>query len=152
MLLSFLSLGSNLGDKNRNLNDAILLLAERVGEVRRLSTFLSTAAWGYKSDNEYLNAVVLVETSLSPLELLAETQEIEIFMGRLQKTVETYSDRIIDIDILLYDNEIIDLPTLKIPHPLMLERDFVLLPLIEIAPDLIHPVTSKYFSEYIKID
>ncbi len=149
MFFSFLSLGSNLGDRNRHLIDAILLLAERVGEVRRVSTFMSTKSWGYTSENDYLNAVVLVQTTLAPMELLAETQQIEIFMGRKNKTVTNYSDRIIDIDILLYNNEIIDLPQLKIPHPLMLERDFVLLHLIEIAPDLIHPVTLKQFSEYI---
>jgi 2-amino-4-hydroxy-6-hydroxymethyldihydropteridine diphosphokinase len=150
MSLIFLSLGSNLGDRNRHLIDAILLLAERVGEVRRVSTFHTTKSWGYTSSNDYLNAVVLLQTKLTPMELLAETQQIEISMGRKTKTVINYSDRIIDIDVLLYNNEIIDLPVLKIPHPLMLERDFVLKPLIEIAPDLIHPVTLKQFSEYIK--
>ena len=150
MSLIYLSLGSNLGDRNRHLIDAILLLAERVGEMRLVSTFLTTKSWGYKSDNDYLNAVVLLQTELTPMELLAETLQIEISMGRKTKTVTNYSDRIIDIDILLYNNEIIDLPALKIPHPLMLERDFVLKPLIEIAPDLIHPVTLKQISEYIK--
>ena len=146
--LTYLSLGSNLGDKNRHLNDAILLLAKRVGKLRTVSSFRTTEPWGYKSDNTFVNAVILVQSTLSPMELLAATQQIEIDMGRQQKTVNSYSDRIIDIDILLYNNEIIDLPELKIPHPLILERDFVLLPLTEIAPDLIHPVTLKRFSDY----
>ena len=149
MSLSYLGLGSNLGDKNRHLIDAILLIAERVGEVKRVSTFLSSEPWGYKSNNGYLNAVILVQTSLSPLKLLAETQQIELSMGRQQKTVNHYSDRVIDIDILFYNNEIIDLPELKIPHPLMLERDFVLVPLTEIEPNLIHPITLKRISDYI---
>lgn len=147
--LTYLSLGSNLGDKKRHLDDAIQLLSERVGEVKTVSTFRTFEPWGYKSDNEFVNAVVLIQTTLTPLDLLAETKQIEKEMGRLSKTVKTYSDRIIDIDILLYNKEIIDLPTLKIPHPLILERDFVLLPLLEIAPDLIHPVFLKRFSEYI---
>ena len=149
MSLSYLGLGSNLGDKNRHLIDAILLMAERVGEVMRVSTFLPSEPWGYKSNNGYLNAVILVQTSLSPLKLLAETQQIELLMGRQQKTVNHYSDRVIDIDILFYNNEIIDLPELKIPHPLMLERDFVLVPLTEIEPNLIHPITLKRISDYI---
>ncbi len=149
MSLSYLGLGSNLGDKNRHLIDAILLIAERVGEVKRVSTFLPSEPWGYKSNNGYLNAVILVQTSLSPLKLLAETQQIELSMGRQQKTVNHYSDRVIDIDILFYNNEIIDLPELKIPHPLMLERDFVLVPLTEIEPNLIHPITLKRISDYI---
>lgn len=150
MSLSYLSIGSNLGDKNRYLNDAILLLTERVGEVKTISTFRTTEPWGYNTENAFVNAVIVVQTTLSPLKLLVETQCIEKEMGREQKTINFYQDRIIDIDILLYNNEIIDLPNLKIPHPLMLERDFVLLPLIEINPDLIHPVTLKRFSEYIK--
>lgn len=150
MSLAYLSLGSNLGNKNSHLNEAILLLNEKAGKIKRVSSFLISEPWGYKSKNNYLNAVVSIETTLSPLELLTSTQQIEIVMGRQQKTINTYADRIIDIDILLFDNKIINLQNLKIPHPLILERDFILLPLTEIAPDLIHPSTLKLFSDFIK--
>ena len=149
MALAYLSLGTNLGDKERNLNEAILKLSLEAGTIVSQSGFYEFKPWGFESDNSFLNAVVLMETRLSPFELLTKTQEIEKEMGRTIKTVQSYSDRIIDIDILLYDNLIIDQPILKIPHPLMVERDFVLIPLIEIAPDLINPATGKKYSELI---
>jgi len=111
-----------------------------VGKVLSQSSFYVSKPWGFDSENDFLNAVVLVETNLSPFDLLSKTQAIEMNMGRITKTTSSYIDRVIDIDILLYDNLIIDQPTLKIPHPLLAERDFVLIPLAEIAPDLEHPV------------
>ncbi len=149
MALVYLSLGTNLGDKERNLNEAILKLSLEVGNIICQSGFYDFKPWGFETDNSFLNAVVLLETRFSPFELLTKTQEIEKEMGRATKTSQSYSDRIIDIDILLYDNLIIDQPTLKIPHPLMLERDFVLIPLCEIAPDLVHPATGKKYREMI---
>ena len=149
MALVYLGLGTNLGNKERNLNDAILSLTLEVGFVIRQSTFYASKPWGFKSENEFLNAVVLVETNLPPFDLLTVTQEIERELGRTAKTSENYSDRLIDIDILLYDNLSINQPTLKIPHPLMMERDFVLIPLAEIAPDLVHPVVGKRIIEIL---
>ncbi len=147
MGLVYLGLGTNLGDKERNLNDAMLALAMEVGNVISQSTFYTSKPWGFKSENEFLNAVVLVETQLSPFDLLLKTQEIEKQLGRTSKTDSEYTDRIIDIDILLYDRLIINQPTLKIPHPLIADRDFVLIPLTEIAPDLTHPVSGKKFKD-----
>ena len=128
----YLSLGSNLGDKKSNLEKAVSLISKKVGKIVRASSFYQSAPCGFESENDFLNAVILIETSFSPTELLAKTQEIERKMGRKTKSTKTYSDRIIDIDILFYDDLVIDTPELKIPHPLWKERDFVLIPLAEI--------------------
>ena len=143
----YLGLGSNQGDRTANLERAITLVGERVGSVLRQSSFIETEPWGFHSENLFLNAVILVETTLSPRELLLATQKIEREMGRKKSkwgqspsaTSRTdgtvprrYADRPIDIDILLYDDLHIDEPDLKIPHPLMTEREFVMKPLKEI--------------------
>jgi 2-amino-4-hydroxy-6-hydroxymethyldihydropteridine diphosphokinase len=149
MSLVYIGFGTNLGNKKRNLNDAIQKLSLEIGNISCQSSFYSSKPWGFESENSFLNAVVLIETNLSPIDLLTKMQKIEKEMGRTFKTTHTYTDRIIDIDILLYEDQIIDHPKLKIPHPLMVERDFVLIPLCEIAPDLVHPVSGKKFSNYI---
>ena len=132
----YLSLGTNLGDKETNLRMAVEEIAKRVGEVTSLSALHTTEPWGFESENSFLNAVCCVSTDLTPMELLHVTQEIERSLGRIKKSVNgIYSDRIIDIDILLYDDWHIDTPELTIPHPLMCERDFVMIPLREIAPE-----------------
>ena len=149
MALVYLGLGTNLGEKERNLNDAIISLSQEVGFVIRSSTFYASKPWGFQSDNDFLNAVVLVDTNLTPFDVLSKTQEMEKSLGRTAKTINGYSDRLIDIDILLYDNLIIDQPTLKIPHPLIAERDFVIIPLSEIAPDLVHTVFGRKIVELL---
>ena len=133
----FLGLGSNLGDKEQNLLTAIRLIDERVGQVVRQSSFLETEPWGFESENTFLNAVILCETDRSPREVLRLTQKIERDMGRQknvnrQSVTRKYKDRPIDIDILLYDDLTLDEPDLKIPHPLMYQREFVMKPLQEI--------------------
>lgn len=135
----YLSLGSNLGNRRQMLFGAIEKINEKVGNVVRQSSFYETKPWGFESENLFLNAAVKVTTKLSSTELLEVTQQIEREMGRRKKTTlnsqlstPNYSDRPIDIDILLYDDLHVDLPELKIPHPLMQERDFVLVPLREI--------------------
>ena len=143
MAIAYLALGTNIGNKRRNMIPAAALLAERVGDVLALSGFYETEPWGFQSENTFLNAALQLETSLSPLELLKTTQEIEIEMGRTQKSNGAYHDRIIDIDILLYDNLVLQTPELTLPHPLMHERLFVMEPLAEIAPNVIHPVFKK---------
>jgi 2-amino-4-hydroxy-6-hydroxymethyldihydropteridine diphosphokinase len=150
MPLVYLGLGSNLGDKDQNLNEAVRTLSQELGAVLKLSAFYTSDPWGYQSKNEYLNAVVLVETLFSPNEVLAKTQMIERKLGRKAKTGDHYEDRLIDIDILLYDNLVIDRAELKIPHPLISKRDFVLIPLTEIAPELTDPVTHELFRNFIK--
>jgi len=145
MSLVYLGLGTNLGDKPLNLNNAVKALSVVAGSVLCVSSFHTSSPWGFESENEFLNAVVLVETKLPPFELLAINQKIEREMGRSAKTTSGYEDRTIDIDILLYDTLIIDQPTLKIPHPLILKRDFVRIPLLEIAPEIVDPVSNKKF-------
>ena len=147
MALVYLGLGTNLGDKERNLNNAILKISQDIGKVICQSSFYASKPWGFESENDFLNAVILAETNMSPLELLAKTQEIELELGRTVKSTNGYADRVIDIDILLFDNEIIDIPELKIPHPLITERDFVYIPLLEIAPNLLHPISGKTFNK-----
>lgn len=143
MAIAYLALGTNIGNKRRNMITAAALLAERVGDVLALSGFYETEPWGFRSYNTFLNAALQLETALPPLELLAATQAIELEMGRTQKSDGTYHDRIIDIDILLYDDLVMQTPVLTIPHPLMHERLFVMEPLSEIAPNVIHPVFGK---------
>lgn len=133
----YLGIGSNLGNRRAMLRQAIRLIGERVGEVTRQSTFIETEPWGFESANKFLNAVILCETDMTPRKVLGATQQIERDMGR-QKIVHrtssnrTYTDRPIDIDILLYDDLTVDEPDLMIPHPLMEQRDFVMIPLKEI--------------------
>ena len=143
MAIAYLALGTNIGNKRRNMITAAALLAERVGDVLALSGFYETEPWGFQSENTFLNAALRLETSLSPLELLKATQQIEAEMGRTQKSNGTYHDRIIDIDILLYDDLILQTPELTLPHPLMQDRRFVMEPLLEIAPNVVHPVFKK---------
>lgn len=139
----FLGLGTNLGDLDQNLKSAIYEIEKRVGIVISQSAFYKTAPWGFESKNIFLNAAVCIETTLNPFEVLSATQDIERNLGRMTKSNGTYSDRIIDIDILFFNREIINTETLTIPHPLICQRDFVLIPLKEIAPGYIHPVLLK---------
>lgn len=146
----FLGLGTNLGDKEQNLRAAIQKIEERIGKVISLSAFYTTAPWGFFSDNTFLNAVLCVEATQSPFEILRITQDIEREMGRTHKSVNgAYIDRVIDIDLLLFGNLILDTPELKLPHPLMQERDFVMRPLVEIAADVVHPVFNKTIRELL---
>ena len=148
MATVYLGLGTNLGDKEANLRTAIYKLQERIGKQVSLSSFYETAPWGFESDHSFLNAAFGLETSLSPIEILHITQEIEKELGRTKKSVNgSYSDRLIDIDILLYDNLVLQTPELTIPHPLMTERDLVMKPLNEIAGNVIHPTHQKTLSE-----
>lgn len=144
----YLSLGTNLGDKERNLRMAVDKINGRIGKVISLSAFYVTAPWGFDSQNSFLNAACCVETLLSVWEVLDNTQRIEQEIGRKNKSVNgIYADRLIDIDLLLYDDLVISTDRLTLPHPLMTERDFVMKPLCEIAPDLIHPVLHKRMCE-----
>ena len=132
----YFSLGSNLGDKEGNIREAISRIGELIGEVDRQSTLLATEPWGFESDNTFVNAAIRCTTSLSPFEILNITQNIERAMGRTLKSVDgQYHDRIIDIDILIYDDLHITTPQLTLPHPLMKERDFVMIPLREIIEE-----------------
>ena len=139
----YIALGSNLGNKRRNLVTAAALLAERAGEVGAISSFYETEPWGFESEHSFLNAALMLETTLAPLDLLRLTQEVECELGRTAKTDSVYHDRLIDIDLLLYGVVVIDQPGLQIPHPLMHRRAFVMTPMAEIAPAVVHPVLGK---------
>lgn len=129
----YLGIGTNLGDKERNILKAYDLIEKKVGRIVRRSSIYRTEPWGFQSENEFLNTVICVETELTPQQLLAQTQQIERQMGRKQKSRGgEYHDRVIDIDILLYGDETINEPNLVIPHLLMKEREFVMKPLGEI--------------------
>ncbi len=129
----YLSLGTNLGDKRHNIAEATEKIRELIGDITCQSALYATKPWGFESENDFINAAVCVETTLTPRQLLQATQEIERNMGRTEKSRDgKYRDRLIDIDILTYGDETVDEPDLKIPHPLMHERDFVMIPLNEI--------------------
>ena len=143
MAIAYLGLGTNVGNKRRNMITAAALLAERVGDILALSGFYETEPWGFESENFFLNAAVKLKTSFSPLEVLQITQQIEKELGRTEKSNGVYPDRIIDIDILLHEDEVLQIPELTLPHPLMHERKFVMDPLAEIAPFVVHPVLKE---------
>lgn len=147
----YLGLGTNLGDKKKNIEVALRKIEKQIGEIISLSAFYVSEPFGFDSDNLFLNCAVKIKTTLSPYKLLTITQLIESEMGRLTKSdLNGYGDRIIDIDILFYGDSIIhDAPTLTIPHPQIQQRDFVLKPLAEIAPKLMHPVLNKTISQLL---
>ncbi len=157
----YLGLGSNLGNRRQHLLDAIEELSKELGTPKYVSTIIETMPQGFNSPHLFLNMVAMFTTDVSPWELLDITERIENIMGRKTKScsyridlyageVVEYFDRPIDIDILLYGNKVVSSPRLKIPHPRMHERFFVLSPLAEISPDLIHPVLGKSISELLR--
>ena len=134
--IAYLGLGSNLGDGRKNLDEAVKLLAEEAGEVLAVSAYIESEPWGFESQHVFTNGAVAIATPLSAIELLDVTQAIERHMGRKNKHKpgESYSDRIIDIDILYFDSLVVNSERLTLPHPLIEERDFVKRPLEEIMP------------------
>lgn len=149
MATAYLGLGTNVGNKRENLLTAAALLAERVGAVLALSGIYETEPWGFESENTFLNAVIVMTTDLSPVELLDTTRLIEIEMGRIKKSDGAYHDRIIDIDLLMVDDLVIHTERLVLPHPLMHKRLFVMEPLAEVAPEVTHPVFGKTMSKLL---
>ncbi|HOM62416.1 MAG TPA: 2-amino-4-hydroxy-6-hydroxymethyldihydropteridine diphosphokinase [Dysgonamonadaceae bacterium] len=144
MLRLFLGFGSNLGFKKENILNAYSEIEKRIGKIISRSAFYITNPQGFESVNYFLNSACEVECSMDVYSAFVETQFIEKLIGRTSKSNNgIYSDRIIDIDILLADDLVIDTPELTIPHPLLHTRRFVLEPLAEIAPDYIHPILHK---------
>lgn len=139
-----LSLGSNLGPRENYLRKALQALDKELGSLVKCSSFYETLPWGFSSDSLFLNAAACFDTLLSPEEVLAVTQQIEKSLGRKEKSRQgQYADRCIDIDILLYDDRVIETPDMILPHPHMAERMFVLEPLAEIMPHMLHPKLRK---------
>lgn len=143
---AYLSLGTNLGNKIENLQNAIDGIHKQIGFVTKISSIYKTASWGFEGE-DFFNICLKVDTNLSPLHLLKVVLQIEKDLGRKRSNLEGYQNRLIDIDILLYENEIVFSKELIIPHPKMLLRNFVLYPLKEIIPDFIHPIKRQSIKE-----
>jgi len=146
----YLCLGGNLGDCLANLNKTCGLIGDRAGIITGQSSVYKSQAWGMDKAPDFLNQVVKVESLLSASELIVVLLEIEKIMGRERTAGTRYQDRIMDIDILFYNDEIIKSDTLEIPHPRLHLRNFVLAPLQEIAPNFVHPVLQKTITELLK--
>ncbi len=140
--LTYLSLGSNQGRKLNNLQEAIYEIAESIGAIHKISSVYKTDSWGFKGDDFY-NICIAVSTYLPPEELLKNILNIETKLGRKREQNNKYTNRKIDIDILLFDDEIVFSKNIIIPHPRMLDRKFVLVPLAEIAGNTLHPIEKK---------
>ncbi len=145
-----IAIGSNLGNRVDNVFNAINLLNNASIKVLKISKLYETEPWGFESENWFLNAACLVNTSLSPFELLLSLQNIEKNLGRTQKTITSYSSRTIDLDIIFYENLIINTHKLIIPHPRLHLRNFVLYPLNDIVPDWQHPVLKLTVKQLLK--
>ena len=137
----YIALGTNLGDKEKNLKEALQHLSHKGITVSKVSDFIVTKPYGVTDQPDFLNAVAEIKTDNSPTELLRVLLQVEQEMGR--KRIRHWGERNIDLDLLLYDERIIDLPDLQVPHPDMQNRDFVLRPLVQIAPNVVHPVLRK---------
>jgi 2-amino-4-hydroxy-6-hydroxymethyldihydropteridine diphosphokinase len=147
----FLSLGSNLGNREAYLSQAESDLQRFAGTIIQRSAKYESGPWGFESEHFFLNNAIEMTTVYSPEQLLEVIKTIEHKIGRQQKLSSGYASRIIDIDILMYNNLIIDQPRLKLPHPHLHKRKFVLIPLAEIAPELVHPVFNKRVLELLKL-
>ena len=144
----FLSLGSNLGDRLSNIQHAVssLSMSKHINVIKT-SSFYETEPWGNKNQPWFLNAAIAIDTDLTPQKLLELCQNIELQLGRVKNETQRWAQRAIDIDILIFDNKIINESNLIIPHPLMQKRAFVLVPMLEVKADLVHPVLNKTITE-----
>ena len=149
MIRLYILLGGNIGDKQKVFSDARAMLHEKVGKVTATSAVYETEPWGFESTDYFWNQVIEIATTLSPEDVLHQTQQIELHLGRTRKVAQ-YSSRIIDIDILFYGDQVIAFDNLIIPHPRIQERKFVLVPLNEIAPELMHPVFHKNIRQLLE--
>jgi len=145
----YLLIGSNIGERSENLNNAAHSINKRIGRIICRSHIYETEPWGYQSKSSFYNQCLLSESDKEALTILYEIQSIEKEMGRVRDR-HKITDRTIDIDILFFNDECINLKILKIPHPKIHERKFALIPLYEIAPDLIHPVFRQSIEQLLE--
>lgn len=143
-----IALGTNLGDKELNLKNAICQINSKVGDVSKVSSIFKNSAVGFESENEFFNACLICETKLNPEQVLKELQEIEKILGR-EKTKDSYEDRIIDLDIIFYEDLVMKSKNLEIPHPNYHERNFVLVPMLELS-DIKDPKTGINISQLVR--
>ena len=146
MIRVFLGIGTNLGDRERNLQDALAILSQKM-VILKESSIYQTAPWGYLDQPAFLNQVIEAQTDLSPLNLLGFLKDTEKALGRQANF--RYGPRLIDLDILFYGNRIIQTSRLQVPHPRLAERTFVLVPLAEIAPDFVHPQNRQTVTQLL---
>jgi 2-amino-4-hydroxy-6-hydroxymethyldihydropteridine diphosphokinase len=146
----FLGIGSNIDDRIKNLEGAMRMIEEIIGPVKSVSSVYETEPWGFKSDNDFLNMVLLVNTDLLPSVVLGRILMIEAQLGRIRDP-NGYVSRNIDIDILFFNNALVNEKSFVIPHPKLHERRFVLVPLAEIDPEYIHPVLNKSIKELLAV-
>lgn len=149
--LVYLSLGSNLGDREQFIQEALDRIQTKAGPILKVSGYYETEPWGFETDAQFLNICASLKTECSPDELLKIFQSIEKDLGRKEKTDNIYTSRVIDIDILTFGSQQVVSEELTIPHPQMENRKFVLLPLAEIAPDFSHPKTAKTIKQILAI-
>ncbi len=145
----YLSLGSNLGDRIDSIQQALQKIEAECGPLEKVSKYYETAPWGFETDNHFLNVCASITTRKPPLELLKSLQSIEKELGRKRSQQSGYASRTIDIDIISYGQSIIEDTVLKVPHPEFIHRNFVLIPLLEIAPNFTHPKTAKTIQQII---
>ncbi len=150
MNTAYLLLGGNMGNRVSTITKAVAHIRALCGKIVKISSLFESDPWGFDDKNRFINQVIKIETAMSAKDLLQELLNIELQLGRVRDNTVNYSSRNIDIDILFFNDEIINEQELKIPHPLLQERKFTLLPLNEIAPDLYHPILNKTVKELLK--
>ena len=144
----YLCIGGNLGDRLANLEETLDFITFNMGEIEATSSIYESVPWGMQSTDNFLNQIVRIQTELTPLQLLEEIKELEEYYGRERKPGQ-YLSREMDVDVLFWNDEVIELEELAIPHPRLEVRRFVLLPMNELAPDFVHPVSNKKISELL---
>ncbi len=143
----YLLIGANLGNRESNMQKVLNLISKKIGKIVLKSSIYQTAAWGNANQPNFLNQVILCETTLAPQQVLAHIFDIEIFFKRVK--LEKWGARTMDVDILFYNDWVIDTPNLTLPHPLLAQRQFALKPLCEVAPFFIHPILNITVSQML---